>query len=166
VFASLAMLTACLQVWPWLRFRHVRAHREIGRIYVLAGVVPAGVAGLAIGAVSPFGPVLRVSNVLLAVLWLTCTLTGFRMARLGRLAKHRRWMIRSFALTLSVITNRVWGVVFTVVLTPQLATSFAGNETWLVQTIAGLSAWLGWVLPLLVAEWWLVEGDQATAICG
>ena len=52
---------------------------------------------------------------------------------------------------------------FTVVLTPQLVTSFGGNETWLAQTIAGLSGWLGWVLPLLVAEWWLVEADRG---CG
>ncbi len=25
----------------------------------------------------------------------------------------------------------------------------------MVQSIAGLSGWLGWVLPLLVTEWWL-----------
>jgi len=25
----------------------------------------------------------------------------------------------------------------------------------MIQSIAGLSGWLGWVLPLLVAEWWL-----------
>jgi uncharacterized membrane protein len=90
VFASLAMLTACLQMWPWLRRSHRVVHRAIGRIYVFAGVVPAGAAGLVIGAVSPFGPILRASNVLLAVLWLTCTLTGFRQARLGRLRQHRR----------------------------------------------------------------------------
>lgn len=163
VFASLAMSTACLQMWPWLRQSRPRAHRALGRCYVFAGVVPAGLAGLVIGAASPFGPILRVSNVLLAILWLTCTLTGFRMARRGELSKHRRWMIRSFALTLSVITNRFWGVLLTVALTPQLATSFGGNETWMVQTIAGLSGWLGWVLPLMLAEWWLVEGERTAA---
>ena len=25
----------------------------------------------------------------------------------------------------------------------------------MIQSIAGLSGWLGWVLPLLVTEWWL-----------
>lgn len=157
VFASLAMLSACLQIWAWLRSRHPSLHRLVGRVYVFGGVLPAGLTGLAIGSVSPFGPTLRVSNVLLAILWLCFTIAGYRMARAGRFADHRRWMVRSFALTLSVITNRVWAVIFTLILSPQLQTTFAGNEALLGQTIAGLSGWLGWVLPLLVAEWWLVE---------
>lgn len=157
LFASVAMLTACLQVWTRLRDLRPRLHRRIGRVYVFAGVVPAGLAGLAIGAVSPFGPTLRVSNVLLALLWLGCTLEGFRTGRLGRAAAHRRWMVRSFALTLSVVTNRFWGAVLFLVLSPRLDTLFGGNEGLMVQAIAGLSGWLGWVLPLLVAEWWLVE---------
>ena len=46
--------------------------------------------------------------------------TGLRMARQRRLVEHRRWMIRSFALTMSIITNRVWAVIATIVLMPQL----------------------------------------------
>lgn len=158
VFGSVAMLTCCLQMWPWLRRRHPLVHQRIGRLYVFGGVVPAGLMGLTIGGISPFGPVLRVSNVLLAMIWLGVTLTGFRMARQDRLDEHRRWMIRSFALTMSVITNRVWGVVWYLALSPQLATTFGGSETLMVQAIAGLSGWLGWVLPLLAAELWLERG--------
>jgi hypothetical protein len=160
-FGSVAMMTCCLQLWPWFRVRHPAAHRWIGRAYVFGGVVPAGIIGLTIGAVSPFGPMIRVSNVLLAVLWLSVTIAGFRMARQRRLIEHRRWMIRSFTLTLSVITNRVWAIVWFIVLAPQLATTFGGNETLMVQTVAGLSGWLGWVLPLIVAEWWLDRGETA-----
>jgi hypothetical protein len=155
VFGSVAMLTCCFQVWPWFRRRYQAAHRTIGRVYVFGGVLPASVLGLTIGAVSPFGPMIRVSNVLLAVLWLTFTVTGLRMARQRRLIEHRRWMIRSVALTMSIITNRVWGVIATIVLMPQLPTTFGGNEALMAQTIAGLAGWLGWVLTLLVAEWWL-----------
>jgi hypothetical protein len=162
VFASVAMATACLQLSTWLR-RHPAAHRAAGRIYIFGGVLPAGVAGLVIGAVSPFGPTIRVSNVLLAILWLTCTTVGFRMARQYRVAEHRRWMIRSVTLTLSIITNRVWAVVAYIVLSPQLSTTFGGNEVLMVHTIAGLSGWLGWVLPLLVVEWWLVERQPSPA---
>jgi uncharacterized membrane protein len=157
VFASVAMATASLQLSAWLRDRHPTVHRAAGRVYIFGGVLPAGAAGLVIGAVSPFGPTIRVSNVLLAILWLTCTAAGFRMARQYRVAEHRRWMIRSVTLTMSIITNRVWAVAAFIVLSPQLSTTFGGNETLMVQTIAGLSGWLGWVLPLLVVEWWLVE---------
>jgi hypothetical protein len=165
VFASVAMLTACLQMWTWFRQKYPAAHAVIGRIYVLGGVLPAGVAGLLIGWVSPFGPLLRASDVLLAILWLSCSAAGFRAGRRQRFGEHRRWMIRSFALTMSIITNRLWAVIFTIVLTPKLATMFGGDETLMVQAIAGLSGWLGWVLPLLFAEWWVVErgltGDRS-----
>ena len=155
IFGSIALLTACLQVWPWLRARFPDVHRRTGRIYVFAGVLPAGVIGMVIGAVTPFGPVLRASNVLLAIVWVTATITGYRAGRQYRLDDHRRWMIRSVVLTLSIITNRMWAVVWVIALVPQLQTTFGGNEALMVQSIAGLSGWLGWVLPLLAAEWWL-----------
>jgi len=60
-------------------------------------------------------------------------------------------------LTLSIITNRMWAVVWVITLVPQLQTTFGGNEALMIQSIAGLSGWLGWVLPLLVAEWWLSD---------
>jgi hypothetical protein len=153
LFATMAMLTCCAQIWPWLRQRYPAAHRAIGHLYVFGGVIPAGIIGFMIGAVSPFGPTLRASNVLLAILWLTFTITGFRMGRQLRIVEHRRWMIRSFALTMSVITNRIWTAIAVIVLLPQLPTTFEGNETMMIQSIAGLSGWLGWVIPLLLAEW-------------
>ncbi|PZG19970.1 hypothetical protein C1I95_10555 [Micromonospora craterilacus] len=154
-FASIAMVTACFQIWPWFRRRNPQAHRIMGRVYVLGGVLPAGLAGLAIGAVTPFGPVNLVSNMVMAPLWLTFTLVGFRMARRRRFVEHRRWMIRSFALTFSIITNRVWAVFAVIILSPQLDTTFGGSDIALQQAISAISAWLGWVGTLLIAEWWL-----------
>ena len=159
IFGSVALLAACMQIWPWFRQRYPVAHRRIGRVYVFGGVLPAGVLGLTIGAFSPFGPFARVSNVLLASLWLTFTITGYRMARQRRYAEHRRWMIRSFALTASIITNRIWGVAAYLLLAPHLQTTFEGSEKMLGWTVAGLATWLGWVVTLLFAEWWL-EGSR------
>lgn len=159
-FATIAMVTCVLQVWPWLRHRYPVAHRRIGRVYVFAGAVPAGIAGLFIAVVSPFGPAAAVSNTLLAVLWLGFTITGFRMARARRFAEHRRWMIRSFALAISIITNRIWGVVWALVLGPQLDTTFGGSEIALNQAIPALTTWTGWVVPLLLAQWWLDRSSR------
>ncbi|WP_327580817.1 DUF2306 domain-containing protein [Nonomuraea sp. NBC_00507] len=162
VFGSIAMITCCLQVWPWFRGRYPRAHRLIGRVYVFAGCLPAGLLGLIVSVTTPyFGPVTAASGVVLALVWLGCTLAGWRMARQRRFVDHRRWMVRSFALTMSIITNRLWGTVFFIVLSPQLETTFHGDETLLASAVSALSAWLGWVLPLLFAEWWLERGDAA-----
>lgn len=155
IFGSVAMLTCCLQIWPRFRARHPRAHRAIGRVYVFAGCVPAGLTGLVVALATPFGPVARVSSVLLSLIWLGCTVAGWRMARRRRFAEHRRWMIRSFALTMSIITNRVYGVIMAVALMPELETTFHGDEALLTQTVGSLAAWLGWTLPLLAAQWWL-----------
>ena len=163
VFGSVAMLGGCLQVWAWFRGRFPVLHRRIGFLYVFGGVLPAGVMGLTLGAMTPFGPVLRASNVLLAIVWLGVTFAGFRAARRGEYDVHRRWMIRSVVLTLSVITNRVWAVVWFLALSPQLATTFGGSETLMVQTIAGLSGWLGWTIPLLAAEAWLEARPTITS---
>jgi uncharacterized membrane protein YozB (DUF420 family) len=161
VFGSIALLTACLQIWPWLRQNHRAAHRRIGRVYVFAGVLPAGLMALPMGALSPFGPVARASNVLMCSLWLAFTITGYRRARQGRYAEHRRWMIRSFTLTASIITNRAWGPIAFLLLAPSRETAFGGNEQLFQWTVAGISTWLGWVLPLLFAEWWLERGNSA-----
>lgn len=155
IFGSIAILTCCVQVWPWFRARFPEVHRRIGYTYVFAGVLPAGVLGLIIGAQSPFGPVLAASNVLLAIVWLVVTALGFRAGRAYRLTEHRRWMTRSVVLTLSIITNRVWAVIWVITLSPHLATTFGGNEQLMIQAIAGLSGWLGWVLPLVIAELWM-----------
>src|SRR5690606_41502757 len=128
IFGSIAMLTCCLQIWPRFRARHPRAHRAIGRVYVFAGCVPAGLTGLVVALATPFGPVARVSSVLLSLIWLGCTVAGWRMARRRRFAEHRRWMIRSFALTMSIITNRVYGVIMAVALMPERAPTRPGDE--------------------------------------
>nr|WP_141983999.1 DUF2306 domain-containing protein [Saccharothrix saharensis] len=159
VFGSVAILTCVAQVWPWLRRRYPAVHRVVGRVYVFGGVLPAGVTAIAIGAVSPFGPLNQAGNVLMGALWLAFTVAGFRMARQRRFVDHRRWMVRSFALTASIMSNRIWAVVAALALSPRLDTTFGGSEVALLQTISGLAAWLGWVVPLLVAEWWLERGD-------
>ncbi|MFD0203560.1 MULTISPECIES: DUF2306 domain-containing protein [Saccharothrix] len=159
VFGSVAILTCVVQVWPWFRQRYPVAHRVVGRVYVFGGVLPGGVTAVAIGAVSPFGPLNQAGNVLMGTLWLVFTVVGFRMARQRRFVDHRRWMIRSFALTASIMSNRIWAVVAAITLSPQLDTTFGGSEVALLQTVSGLAAWLGWVVPLLIAEWWLERGD-------
>jgi uncharacterized membrane protein len=163
IFGSVAMVTACLQIWPWLRRRHRAAHRVIGRAYVFAGVLPAGLSAILLGVISPFGPMTRVSNVLLGLLWLGTAVAGYRAARRRRFDDHRRWMIRTFALTMSIILNRLWTVIGILVLAPRLDSAFGGSEIALRQTIAGLASWLGWVTALLMAQWWLERTPARSA---
>ncbi|MBK7949334.1 MAG: DUF2306 domain-containing protein [Deltaproteobacteria bacterium] len=161
VFGSVAMLAALHQFWPGVRDRSRSMHRRVGRVYVLAGVLPAGICAVVVACYSPFGPVARASNLVFASVWLGATLAGYRAGRRGEFEIHRRWMIRSGVLTFSILTNRLWGPIAYLALEGQRATTFHGDETFFAWTIAGLSTWLGWTLPLLAVEAFL-EWESST----
>jgi len=107
------------------------------------------------------GFVSQVGNTALALLWVPITIAGYRMARQRRFAEHREWMIRSFALTTSIVVNRLWVVIFLVVLSPQVDATFGGDEQAMINAAASAAVWASWVANLLIAEWWLQRGRSA-----
>lgn len=155
LFGTVAMVTACFQIWPAFRAHHRRGHRITGRLYVFAGALPAGLLGLYIGWHTAAGPSVRVANLVGSALWLAVTIAGLRMARARRYGEHRRWMSRSFALAMSIVLSRVVNVVATIVLTPQVDTTFGGSEALMAHSAASIGVWLSPLLLLLVADWLL-----------
>lgn len=156
MFASVAMVCAVAQIWPGLRRRHPVLHRRVGRLYVCTAI-PAASCALVIGVATPFGPILAVSNVLLASLWLWFTINGYLAGRDRRFASHRRHMIRSATLALSIIANRIWTPILFVTLHPLRDSFFGGNEEHFLWVVAGIGAWLGWTIPMAAVQWWLTR---------
>lgn len=152
-----ALLTCLVvfQVWPWLRANHPRVHRWSGRTYVLFGVPFVGIPALMIAPLSHSGMSTAISNTVWAVLWLTFTLIGYRMARQRRFARHREWMLRSFVLVYAIALNRV--IVFALILGlwPFLDVQEGVDMAEVGLAIAPASSFLSWILPLLFVEWWL-----------
>ncbi|MCS7479820.1 DUF2306 domain-containing protein [Umezawaea endophytica] len=155
LFGTVAMVTACFQIWPAFRTRHRRGHRITGRVYVFAGVLPAGLLGLYIGWHTAAGPSVRVANLVGSALWIAVTLIGLRAARQRRFGDHRRWMSRSFALSMSIILSRVITVVATIALTPQVNTTFGGSNELMTYSAASIGVWLSPLLLLLLTDWLL-----------
>ena len=141
--APLALMLMPFQLLPRLRARRPAMHRWIGRSYAVL-VLLSGLGGLAMAVATEAGPVAATGFALLAVLWLGTTATGVWEARVGDIAAHRQWMIRSAALIFAGVTLRLE--------LPLLITS--GLEFPTAYTIV---AWLCWVPNLLVAEW-IVRG--------
>ena len=94
------------------------------------------------------------ANTLLAVLWFGTTLAGFRAARQHRYADHRQWMLRSVALTFSIIANRAWLMILFAVFIPEIFTGGEVDPMALDQAI-GVSSWMSWVVNLIIVECWL-----------
>ncbi|PCC71784.1 Predicted membrane protein [Nannocystis exedens] len=146
---AVAMVTWCLPIWPWLRRRRPRVHRIVGRVYVLAGVLPSALAGLFVAYHSPFGPVAGASSLVLAPLRLSVTAVGVVRLRQRRVAEHGRWMIRSFALTMPIVIHRLIGVPIFVALYLLLG---ADDEQLLQRVGAAIVACSSWILALVLVE--------------
>ncbi|MGH3148670.1 MAG: DUF2306 domain-containing protein, partial [Rubrobacter sp.] len=90
-----------------IRSRHLAYHRQAGRLLVIIGLV-IGVTALFLGLVIPFsGWPERVVIGLFGGLFLLALVKGFLHVRAGRVALHREWMIRAFAIGLSIATMRL-----------------------------------------------------------
>jgi uncharacterized membrane protein len=147
---AVALVAGALQVNPRLRARFLQAHRWTGRIYVVA-VMTGGVAGFALALQSMGGFIARVGFALLAVAWLISTGLAYHHIRRRELPAHRRWMIRSYALTLAAVTLRIY----------LPASLIAGIPVALAYPAI---AWLCWVPNLLVGEWLLMRRHSRSAV--
>jgi uncharacterized membrane protein len=136
---GVALLLSPLQLWTGLRDRAARLHRAAGRV-LLAAIALAGTAGLVLAPMSLAGAVGTAGFGALAVLWLTFAGTGFAAIRRGDVAAHRRWMLRTFAMTYAAVTLRLW----LAVLVPLLGGDFPAAYV--------LVPFLSWVPNLVVVE--------------
>lgn len=104
---AVALFVGAFQVNARLRARFLDVHRWLGRLYVLA-VGIGGVGGLVMATRSDGGLVTHVGFGLLAVLWLATTAASYWSIRHGDQIAHRRWMLRSYALTFAAVTLRIY----------------------------------------------------------
>lgn len=142
VFTSLLALTAGFtQFSARILASHRWLHRVLGRVYAVVVLLINVPAGLVMGIYANGGPSSKLAFLLLDALWFWFTLKAVLEVRRGNIGKHRDYMLRSYALTLSALTLRTWKIILT-------------NTTNLPpETIYMIDAWLGFVPNWLCAEW-------------
>lgn len=138
----LALALSLPQFLPRLRTRHPRLHRINGHL-CLGAIFVGGGAGLVMAAGAEGGPVAAAGFGLLALAWMGAAGRALWLARQGRLAEHRAWMLRTFALTLAAVTLRMQLPLFMGL----GGMSYAPASAWI--------AWLSWLPNLAVAELYL-----------
>jgi uncharacterized membrane protein len=106
-FAATALLIGPLQFITALRYERPLLHRAIGVTYVICCFV-GGATGLPLALASTAGPVAAAGFASLGILWITITGIGLVLATQGRCDAHRKWMIRSYALTFAAVTLRLY----------------------------------------------------------
>ena len=148
--ASTALLLGPLQFLAVVRRRWPRFHRWIGWTYVISCLV-GGASGLVLASGVSTGIIARLGFGALGILWLGATAKALLMARARDFPEHRRWMIRSFALTFSAVTLRLY-IPISLVLGLDFITAYRAI------------AWLAWVPNALMAEWYLRRVMRASTM--
>jgi uncharacterized membrane protein len=139
--AATALILGPIQFIPRLRAARPRLHRWTGRIYIVA-CLTGGSAGLLLAWGTDAGPVAQFGFGALAVSWIFCTARAWRLAVARRFVEHRRWMVRSFALTFAAVTLRLY-----LPIAPLLGYPFMDGYR--------IISWMCWVPNLLAAELYL-----------
>jgi hypothetical protein len=141
--AMVALAVGPFLFLPRLRRARARVHRTLGFTYLTAATV-GGLGGLGLAPTAYTGAVASLGFAAMGVCWLASTWIGFVLILRGRIADHRRWMIRSFSLVLGGVTLRLILGTYSVL--------EGSVHTWLpFPTAYAAASWLCWVPNLLIA---------------
>lgn len=143
---SAALILGAVQVNRRIRSRFLLLHRWLGAGYAVA-VLLAGTAALALAPSSFGGTVTHLGFGGLGVCWIATTILAVRSILRLDIPAHRRWMYRSYALTLAAVTLRIY-----LPLSHALGIGF--------EDAYRAVSWLCWVPNLVIVEVWLLAGSR------
>jgi hypothetical protein len=135
------LLAGFTQFNKTIRRKLRNTHRGMGWFYVAVVLLLAAPSGLVLGWHANGGWSSQLAFVLLGILWVFCTAMALHYAIKKNWKKHRNFMIRSYALTLSAVTLRLWKWIIVAIWEPLPMDTYR------------IVAWLGWVLNIAIAEY-------------
>ena len=135
------VLSGPLQFIPLIRRKAPWLHRWFGRIFIVSGVI-AAVSSILMCLIFPaYGGIwTTLASLTFGSAMMFTLFKGYRAIMHRDISRHRAWMIRSFAIGLSVSTIRLFFVLQDILLGSDLDASFAS------------SFWTGFIVNMLVAE--------------
>lgn len=120
---------------------HKALHRTVGKGYVALVLLISAPSGLIMAFYANGGILAKSSFLIISILWWYFTWKSFIEIKQKNISAHQAFMIRSYALTLSAITLRIY--TFTL---PQFV-HIRGMEMYI------LVSWISWLPNLALAEW-------------
>jgi uncharacterized membrane protein len=140
-----------------LRSRRPGLHRWTGRVVLASGMIIGSTALVMSPQMAIGGANEAVATMFFAAFFLFALCRAFLFIRRGKVALHREWMIRAFAVGLAVATIRpIVGVFFAT----RRMTHLAPHDFF------GTAFWLGFTIHLIAAEIWINYTRPAIAIEG
>ena len=147
--SPIALVLGAFQFSGKRRAKNPGLHKWSGRFYALA-ILIGGISGLLLAIDALGGAVAGWGFGLLSIAWMGTTANAVRLAMQGNYVAHRKWMIRSFALTFAAVMLRLYLLGF-------MAAGFEYGPA------SVYIAWLCWVPNVIFAEWWIARGSKTAA---
>ncbi|MEO1257349.1 MAG: DUF2306 domain-containing protein [Bacteroidota bacterium] len=152
IFSSLFVLCSGAFLFSgYILKKHPALHRRLGKIYVGLLLLVSAPSGLVMGFHANGGWMAQLSFFILTPLWWWFTYQGYVTARNKKFKAHKKWMMRSYALTLSAISLRVYQM---------LLGSFFMIDP-MVQYV--LVSWVSWLGNLAFIELYMWKKGTAAA---
>ncbi|OOQ60158.1 DUF2306 domain-containing protein [Mucilaginibacter pedocola] len=120
---------------------HKKLHRVMGRIYAYDILIINFPAAMIMAIYANGLLPTKTAFVILDCLWFWFTYKAVVEIKAGNVKAHKEHMIRSYALTLSAVTLRLWKIIISSIITIDPLPLYM------------IDAWMGFVPNLLFAEW-------------
>ena len=115
-------------------------HRTLGKTYIYSILFFSGPTGFYLAFFAEGGKYATIGFICMCLVWMFPTYKAMTHAIAGNIEAHQKWIIRSFALTLSGVTLRI--------VTPLGARYFGLDE----QTNFVMTAYFPWIFNWAIAE--------------
>lgn len=150
--AIFVLLLGFFQFSKRLRKKYPKSHQAFGKLYIGLIILLSGPSGFVMGIHANGGIYSQASFCLLSLLWVYFTVQAYRYARKKEWRLHSKFIYRSYALTLSALSLRLfkWVIATTVALPPM--------------DIYKIVAWAGWLVNLLIAELIILNEDRRLVV--
>ncbi len=160
ITSAVVVLAAGLtQFSKTLMFKYPQLHRKIGKAYVVLILGLACPSGFVMAFYGNGGWLARYAFILQAISWWFLTYMAYRAIKKRDLEAHGKYMIRSYAMTLSAISLRA--ATYVVSMWKMNNGITCPNSTYFLFCYPDfyvLVAWLSWIVNLIVAEFLIMMG--------
>ena len=140
VYSSILVLLTGFLAIIRVNFNKIKIHQYAGKAYVFVILFLAAPTGIYMGLFANGGFFSKISFVILGIFWWFSTFKAYQLIRQKNYKAHQQWMWRSFALTLSAITLRLWKWIIVYFFQPS------------PMDVYQIVAWMGWIPNILLIE--------------
>lgn len=158
VFACVALISGFFQFIDRIRIKAAKVHRYLGRIYVISVFISGALALAIIFYIENFSK--ATSFLVLSLIWLFTCWKGYRTAVRKSFDEHRKWMIRSFGITLVAVSGRVAVPVLLLTYYTLNGFSLPGGREKMVEDVLNVNIWAGLIVNFIIVEWMILKSKK------